>query len=110
MTLEEFYHLSKEESFKRIKEECRSQAKRRLCWSLICLLILIVLIIYIRIWNHREFDIADDILTCMYVIICILAGWVAVNNFWLLKKVDNIDTPEQLLHAYEKTLKRKVIF
>ncbi len=111
MTLDEFYNLSKDESFERIKGECRTQAKRRLCGSLICLLLLIVLIVCIVILKPQEFEYyTNTFYICMLSVFCLAAGWFAVDNYRLLYRVDSLDTPEQLLHWYEKTInnKRKV--
>ena len=105
MTLDEFYNLSKRECFERIIDESRTQAKRRLCFSLIGVLIFIVILICTEIWNYREFDIVDDIYACLVLILCFVAAWIAVNNFRLLKRLNSIDSPEQLLHCYEKTIK-----
>ena len=105
MTLDEFYNLGKRECFERLIDECRSQAKRRLCYSLICVLLFIILLICTKAWNYREFDITDYIYTSERLVFSFVAGWIALNYLRLLKRVDSIDTPEQLLHCYEKTIK-----
>lgn len=104
MTLDEFYNLSKDECFERIKDESRSQAKRRLCFSLICLLLFIAILICSKVWKYQELDTIDRIYTGLTLVYSFVAGWVAVNNLRLLMKVDSLDTPEQLLHWYEKTI------
>lgn len=105
MTLEEFYKLSKEESFERIKDESRSQAKRRLCGSLICLLIFMISIICIVIWRPQEFEYyTNNFYICLLSVFCIAAGWYAVNNLRFLRLVDTLGTPEHVLQCYEKTI------
>ena len=104
MTLDELYNLSREESFERIKDESRSQAKWRLCASLICFLIFIATLISMKIWRYQELDRIDTIYACLLLVYCFAAGWIAVNNLRFLKRVDSLDTPEQLLHCYEKTI------
>ena len=105
MKLDEFYKLSKDECLERIKQESQSQAKRGLFCSLIAMLLFIVILIDIEVWNHREFGICDDIWACMDFVFCVALAWMAVNYFRLLTRVDSLDTPEELLHLYEKTIK-----
>ena len=105
MTLDEFYKTDKKECFVRIKDESRSQAKRRLCVSLICMLIFIGMLIFMKAWRYRGLENADAIYACLLLVYIFAAGWIAVSNFRLLRRVDSLDTPEELLHWYEKTIK-----
>ena len=102
MTLDEFYSLSKRECFEKLLDESRSQAKRRLCISLIFMLIFIALIIWIVIYKPQGYEYYT---ICQFAVFCLGAGWIAVNNFRLLRRLDSLDTPEQLLYWYEKTIK-----
>ena len=105
MTLDEFYNLSKDECFERIKDECRTQAKRKLCGSLICLLILIAIIIYFVRWKPEEFEFyTNTFYICLLSIFCLAAGLYAVNNLRFLRMVDSLCAPKHLLHWYEQTL------
>lgn len=101
MKLDEFYKLSKDESFERIKEESRSKAKRMVCYSLMAMFFIVALAIGIELWGYEN-DVISIYLTVFYSFI---AGWVGVNNFRLLRKVGSLDTPEHLLHQYEKTIR-----
>lgn len=105
MTLDDFYILSKDECFERLKGECRTEAKRRLCVSLVCLLILIALIIYIVICKPKEFEYyTNAFYICLLSVLCIAAGWYTLNNLRFLRLVDSLDAPRHLLHWYEKTI------
>ena len=99
MTLDEFYELSREECILRIKDECRSQAKKRMLFGAIFLLWMAILIfLWIKLEQVRI------LYVCQLSVFCIAAAWIAVNNFRLLHRVNSLDTPEQLLHLYEKTM------
>ena len=99
MTLDEFYELSREECILRIKDECRSQAKKRMLFGAIFLLWMTILIfLWIKLEQVRI------LYVCQLSVFCIAAAWIAVNNFRLFHKVNSLDTPEQLLHRYEKTM------
>ena len=101
MTLDEFYNLSREECFERIKGECRSQAKQRLRFGAIVALFIIACLIigWIRVDQLRIFPIIQ------FSILFLAAVWDAVNNYRFLRWVDGLNTPEHLLHWYEKTIK-----
>ena len=99
MTLDEFYELSREECILRIKDECRSQAKKRMLFGAIFLLWMAILIfLWIKLEQVRI------LYVCQLSVFCIAAAWIAVNNFRLLHNVNSLDTPEQLLHWYEMTM------
>ena len=101
MTLDEFNKLSKDESFERIKEESRSKAKRMVCYSLMAMFFIVALTIGMELWGYEN----NVISISWAVFFCFIAGWIGVNNFRLFRRVDNLDTPEQLLHGYEKTIR-----
>ena len=106
MTLDEFYKLSKDECFERIKSESRSQAKLRLCIGVVLSLIMLACIIFIVIKQPQEFEsYTNNFYICLLSIFFLAAVWFAVNNFRLLRLVDTLGTPQHLLHWYEKTIK-----
>lgn len=107
MTLDEFYNLSKDECFERIKAESRSQAKRRLCCGVVFSLLMIAGIVFIVIWKPQEFEYyTNNFYICLLCVFCIAAVWFAVNNLRFFRLVDTLGTPEQLLHKYQKTLSK----
>lgn len=102
MTLDELYHLSREESIERIKGEARSQAKRRLWGGAIAFLFIVGVIINILV---KEQDPLRIVFACQFAVFAIAAGWSAVNNFRLLQRMDSLNAPEHLLYWYEKAMK-----
>ena len=100
MTLDEFYNLSRDECFERIKDESRSQAKQRLYFGAIVSLLIIVILIILVIGLDR----VRIFPSCQLAVFCVAAGWQAVNNYRFLKLVDNLGTPKHLLYWYEKTI------
>lgn len=104
MTLDEFYNLSKDECFVRIKAECRSQAKQRLRFDVILALFTIAIIIVFA-WKWLDHGRNVRILPFFqFSVLCLAAVWAAVSNYRCLQWVDNLNTPEHLLHWYEKTM------
>lgn len=99
MKLEESYRLSRDKWFDRIKDESRSQAKKGLCLAVGVLLISIFGTI---LWRYLEQKI---VLTCFLAVGCIASAWIVVNNLRFLKRLNILDTPEELLHWYKKRLK-----
>ena len=108
MTLDEFYNLSRDECFERIKGESRSQAKLRLCYGVALSLLLIACIVFIVIREPQEYEgYTNNFYICLLSILCIATAWFAVNNFRFLKVVDTLGAPKPLLHEYEKTMNNK---
>lgn len=106
MTLDEFYNLSKEECFERIKGESRSQAKQRLCVGVVITLLMLAIIIYIVLCKPQEFEYYTNAFNiCLLSVFCIAALWFSFNNLWFLWRLDSLDAPKDLLYRYEKVLK-----
>ena len=91
---------SRRERFERIKAECRSQAKRRLrLYAVFTLTFIAFLIIAVVVLNR-----VHVIPTCMLLFFVISFVWSAVINYRFLQRLDNLETPEELLHCFEKRL------
>ena len=99
MKYEELDNLSRGERFERIKALCRSQAIIGLCIAVV-LLLAFTSITYT--WRDLELK---TVLFFLLTVGCVLSGWMAVNNLWFLYRQGSLDTPEQLLHWYEKRFK-----
>lgn len=96
MKLEESYNLSRDKWFDRIKGECRSQAIKGLCLAAMILLVFIVIKVT---WPDSELRVVT---ICLTFVGCLASGWMVVNNLWFLLRLDRLDTPEQLLHWYQR--------
>ena len=101
MTLDEFYTLSPDESMKIIKDESRSQAKRRLWGGAVFFLLVLIVLIFFLVTEH---NLVRIIYACQYSIWVVATGWFTVNNFRFFQVVDSLNTPEHLLYWYEKTI------
>ena len=105
MTLDEFYKLNKDECYIRIKDECRSQAKRRFCCGVVFSLLMTDCIMFIVIRKPEEFQsYTNNFYICLLSVFCVAAVWFAVNNLRFLRRVDNLSAPKHLFHEYEKTV------
>lgn len=96
MKLDEFYNLSREESFERIKGECRSQAIKSLCKGGMILFVIISITIT---WSDVDLRIVP---VCLLAVGYLALAWIVVNNLWFLMRLHDTATPEQLLHCYKK--------
>lgn len=103
MTLDELYNQNIEESLEIIKQESRSQAKKRLIGGSIYMFFVIALFAILLVWKSGKP--VQIIPSCMLFLFFISAGLIVVNNYLFLKGTDSLNTPEQLLDRYEKTLK-----
>ena len=100
METKEMDNLSQTELFEELKGKCKSNAKRDFYGGL---LLFIVAILYL-LFPIRERP--DETISMIYYIIWIVIGcasvWDALYNYRLLKKIDNLDTPDELLYHFEK--------
>ncbi len=99
METKEFDNLSKEELFQVIKEKCKSVLKRDLYGGIIVLVLVILLLVF----TWQRLDASKDISFFMFWIVFVCYwGWLLLNDYRFLKKVDSVDTPERLLYSFEK--------
>ena len=88
---------SRSERFERIKAELWLQEKKGLwAWAFALFLFLIIAVVVlakVRI-----------IYLCMLLPFGVLFVWSAVINYRFLQRLDNLETPEELLHCFEKRL------
>ncbi|MBQ1737297.1 MAG: hypothetical protein II040_03565 [Muribaculaceae bacterium] len=103
--LEELNYVSQDEWFGRIKDVCRSQAKRIVRWLAVILLLCIAAVVYFLTSRYQGGEMGDIAALCLELIICFALVWVFFNNVRFLIKVDSLDSPEQLLHQHEQRIK-----
>ena len=90
---------SRSERFELIKAECRSQAKLRLWIFAAALLIPLFLFIAVVVQNRLRLT-----PLCLALVYGVSFLWSIVIDYRFLKRLDNLDTPEELLHCFEKKL------
>ena len=106
METKELDNLSRTELFELFKAKCKSNAKRGICIGLIVLLS----VVYILFTNWQRPDDTKSIIFFIFqIVIGCISGWAVLNNYLLLKRIDNLDTPDQLLYHLEKTHRYNLI-
>lgn len=92
---------SKKRMFEEIKDKCKSRARASIFAYLISMLIVIVTIIFLeRTLDPHE--IKDIITFIVSIILLCMSGLFALLGYRFYKKIDSLDTPEQLLQNYKK--------
>jgi hypothetical protein len=108
MEIKELDNLSRTELFEVLKGKCKSNAKRDFYAGLMFLSLAILYLLF----PIRES--ADESNPMIYFIFWIgygcLSVWEAIYNYRLLKKIDNLDTPDELLYRIEKKHRYNIIF
>ncbi len=92
---------SRSERFELIKAECRSQAKLRLWIFAAALLIPMFLFIGVVVVAQNRLRLTP---LCLALVFGVSFLWSIVIDYRFLKRLDNLNTPEELLHCFEKKL------
>ena len=92
---------SRSERFELIKAECRSQVKLRLWIFAAALLIPLFLFIAVVVVAQNRLRLTP---LCLALVYGVSFLWSIVIDYRFLKRLDNLDTPEELLHCFEKKL------
>lgn len=107
METKELDNLSRTELFEELKGKCKSNAKRDFYGGLLLLILAILYLLY----PIRESP--DETISMIYYIFWTVMGcasaWEALYNYRLLKKIDNLDTPDELLYRFEKKHRYNII-
>ena len=90
--------LNRDELFEEVKDKCKSLVKRDLYSWLICGIVVILLL-----FDGLRVGAPKSMLStiCLIAIVC-LGGLSMMFDYWFLKKVDKLDTPDRLLYYFEK--------
>ena len=110
METKELDNLNRGELFKELKSKCKSRTKIGL-YGWLALLFLLLLLVFLEVsisfklfknLQHREITlyIEEVLFICAFC-------WYSLNNYRFLRKIDGLDSPDQLLHFYEKKLKNE---
>ena len=103
MKTKELDELNRDELFKVLKGKCKSRAQREVYGGPIALILVIGFIIYLTQRPDYTGNLMDVIVYSFFVLVnCCLIGWIIQYNYKFKKRIDDIETPDQLLDCYEK--------
>ena len=98
METKELDNLNRDELFKELKGKCKSVVKRNL-YSFIAWILVILLLIFT--WQTPD-DSKKIFYFIFWPVLFCFVGWSLLFDLRFLKIVDNLDTPDRLLHWFEK--------
>ncbi len=98
METKELDNLNKDELFNELKGKCKSIVKRDLFGFIIWILVFVLLIFT---WQRLD-DPKEIFFFIFWLFVFCFEGWSLLFDLRFLKIVDNLDTPNRLLHWFEK--------
>lgn len=105
METKELESLNRDELFEELKGKCKSIVKRDLYSVIIC-----ILIIPILFFTAQKLGDPKNIIYLMFwITIFCYGGWSLLSDYRSLKNLDSLDTPERLLHWFEKVHRYRMI-
>ena len=84
---------NREELFETLKGKCITKVKRSIPFGIMFLIIAVCLILF---WSHIKG------ISWFWMAIGCWAVWFVLSNYWYQKKIEGIDTPDQLLCEFDK--------
>ena len=106
MNPSEIDNQNRDELFNELKDKCKSIVKFDLYGWLICCIVVIVLLFFTA---QRLGDSKDIICFVSWIAVVCFGGCLLLFNFQSLKKIDSLDTPDRLLHWFEKIHRYRMI-
>ena len=106
MEIKDFDGINRDDLFEEIKDKCKSRAKGSIYVTLIILIMAIAYLIYL---GQRLYDTKDIVSFILWFIFGCIAGGVALCNYRFKKRIDNPNTPNQVLSWYKKNLSIEII-
>lgn len=101
METEALDNLSRGERFEMLKKMCRSRTIMYI--TIIAMAAVLVLILVFQMYSGpKPFDTKDMISFVIWLVIGCIAGWLGLYNYRFKKKIDDLETPEQLLSWFRK--------
>lgn len=99
METKELDNLNSDELFKVLKGRCKSILKRDLYGDIIILALVILLLAFTwqKLDDRKEFS-----YFMFWIPFVCFWGWLMLNDFRFLKKVDSFASPNRLLYCFEK--------
>lgn len=93
---------SKEELFVQIKHKCKSRAQVALYVGIMVLLLVLAALIYTGIWLYRGHETSDLIYFILFTLFGCAQVWSMLSNYRFLQQIEELDSPDKLLHCLEK--------
>ena len=103
MKLDELEGLNREQRFEELKGMCKSRTDLNLCLGLL-LLAFIILAVLTKL-GYYGINGTDIIPFVEFCVLGCLVAFMTLNNYRFHKRADSLNTPDQLLNKYEKTVK-----
>ena len=105
METQELENLNRKELFEELKDKCKSIVKRDL-YGVIVLILVIPLLFFTL---QKLGDPKNIIYFMLWITIFCFGGWSLLYDYRSLKNFDSLDTPERLLHWFEKVHRYRMI-
>ena len=100
--LKELENLNRDQRFGTLKSICKARVDWNLCIEVV-LLALVLVAIFSSIGGLKLYGLEIPSLIVFIAVSCMLVLGV-LSNYRFRKKSDSLNTPDQLLHMYEKTV------
>lgn len=100
--LKELENLNRDQRFGTLKSICKARVDWNLCIEVV-LLALVLVAIFSSIGGLKLYGLDIPSLIVFIAVSCMLVLGV-LSNYRFRKKSDSLNTPDQLLHMYEKTV------
>ena len=101
METETLDNLSRGERFEMLKKMCKSRTIMHIT-ILAMVAVLFSILVFKMYSGPRPFDTKDMISFVIWLVIGCIAGWFGLYNYRFKKKIDDLETPEQLLSWFRK--------
>lgn len=102
------FNQGRDEMFEDLKQRCKSRAKAACSPMLITVIILLLVMssLTFGLWGKGIDDISFYV---FWLVFCCAGGLITLFNFRFAKKIDHLDTPDQLLESFKKHLRVELI-
>ncbi len=104
MKPDEIANLNKEELFLQIKEKCKSRSRTNFYGGIIFLVAIIAIMAYAGLTSY-PLDVNDIIFLVLNALLACMGVWLVLYSYRFSKKIDSLETPDQLLYNFEKHIR-----
>lgn len=104
MKEEEIGNLNNSELFEQIKAKCLSKPRIDFYSGLIILILIIAFMAYIGVTAY-PYSVNDVIFLVFYAVMACIGVWLVLYSYRLKMRINSLDTPDQLLYWYKKSIR-----